>query len=128
MTQPSRIQLSRRRDWRLPANAVKVDRSTPYGNPFRVRRIAILTDAADPWVVEREGDGAGLGCFATEEAARADAVARFQAWIGEPAQALLREAARAELAGRDLACWCGPDSPCHADVWLEIANQAAPQG
>ncbi|MBM4480356.1 DUF4326 domain-containing protein [Rhodococcus hoagii] len=31
---------------------------------------------------------------------------------------------RAELAGRDLACWCPLDQPCHADVLLEIANAA----
>lgn len=29
---------------------------------------------------------------------------------------------RAELAGRDLACWCDQWDPCHADVLLEIAN------
>jgi hypothetical protein len=29
---------------------------------------------------------------------------------------------RAELGGRDLACWCALDQPCHADVLLEIAN------
>lgn len=29
---------------------------------------------------------------------------------------------RASLPGRDLACWCPLDSPCHADVLLEIAN------
>jgi hypothetical protein len=33
----------------------------------------------------------------------------------------LAAAARAELAGRDLACWCPPDRPCHADVLLELA-------
>lgn len=27
-----------------------------------------------------------------------------------------------ELRGRDLACWCPLDQPCHADVLLEIAN------
>ncbi len=27
-----------------------------------------------------------------------------------------------ELRGKDLACWCKPDQPCHADVLLEIAN------
>ena len=27
-----------------------------------------------------------------------------------------------DLAGRDLACWCKPDQPCHADVLLELAN------
>lgn len=30
----------------------------------------------------------------------------------------------ADLGGRDLACWCGPDDPCHADVLLQIANPA----
>lgn len=27
-----------------------------------------------------------------------------------------------ELCGRDLACWCPSDQPCHADVLLELAN------
>jgi len=27
------------------------------------------------------------------------------------------------MAGRDLACWCPLDEPCHADVLLEIANR-----
>jgi len=31
-------------------------------------------------------------------------------------------AARRELSGRDLACWCPPDVPCHADVLLDLAN------
>lgn len=30
--------------------------------------------------------------------------------------------AREELKGRDLACWCPLDQPCHADVLLEWAN------
>lgn len=29
---------------------------------------------------------------------------------------------RAELAGRDLMCWCALDQPCHADVLLELAR------
>lgn len=29
-----------------------------------------------------------------------------------------------ELRGKDLACWCALDQPCHADVLLEIANAA----
>jgi hypothetical protein len=34
----------------------------------------------------------------------------------------LAAAARRELAGKDLACWCPLDKPCHADVLLEVAN------
>jgi hypothetical protein len=32
------------------------------------------------------------------------------------------EDVRHELAGRDLACYCPLDVPCHADVLLEVAN------
>ncbi len=30
---------------------------------------------------------------------------------------------RAELLGKNLACWCKLDAPCHADVLLRIANE-----
>lgn len=29
---------------------------------------------------------------------------------------------RRELRGKDLACWCPVDKPCHADLLLEIVN------
>ena len=29
----------------------------------------------------------------------------------------------AELRGKNLACWCPLDAPCHADVLLELANR-----
>ena len=32
-------------------------------------------------------------------------------------------AVRSELKGKDLACWCPLDQPCHADVLLQIANE-----
>lgn len=31
---PIRVQLSRKREWRMPENTVKVGRSTSFGNPF----------------------------------------------------------------------------------------------
>jgi hypothetical protein len=47
----------------------------------------------------------------------------FRAWIEQtkPGQQLAVDAAR-ELRGKNLACWCNPGDPCHADVLLEIAN------
>jgi hypothetical protein len=36
-------------------------------------------------------------------------------WVGDPAFL-------APLKGKNLACWCQPDQPCHCDVLLEIAN------
>ena len=32
------------------------------------------------------------------------------------------DAVRAELRGRNLACWCKQGEPCHADVLLRVAN------
>ena len=33
-----------------------------------------------------------------------------------------RSTIRAELGGHNLACWCKPGTPCHADTLLELAN------
>jgi hypothetical protein len=33
---PHRVQLSRAKGWRMPANSVKVDRTTLFGNPFSI--------------------------------------------------------------------------------------------
>jgi Domain of unknown function (DUF4326) len=38
----------------------------------------------------------------------------------------LVEAARRELAGRTLACWCPLDRPCHGDILLEVVDGHAP--
>lgn len=43
---PKRIQLSRAKGWRMPPNTVKVDRSTRWGNPYRVGT-CLIANAAD---------------------------------------------------------------------------------
>jgi len=54
--------------------------------------------------------------------AHAEAVQRYREYLrGRPD---LIEAARAELAGRDLACWCSLNLPCHADVLIQVAAGA----
>ncbi len=92
---PRRVQRSRRAGWRMPADAVYVGRPTRWGNPVPV--------------------GPGVG--------RAEAVRRYRVLLG--ADPGLRARARAELAGRDLVCWCPLDQPCHADVLLAAANEPA---
>ncbi len=79
----------------MPEGVVYVGRPTMWGNPFP------LTGS------------------------RAGAVALYRAWIMEPAQAVLRQAAVDDLAGKELACWCPLDELCHADVLLEVANRAS---
>jgi Domain of unknown function (DUF4326) len=36
MTKPIRVQLSRKKGWRMPANTVNVARPSKWGNPFVV--------------------------------------------------------------------------------------------
>ena len=37
--------------------------------------------------------------------------------------AVTADDAKRELRGRDLACYCPLDVPCHADVLLAVANE-----
>ena len=103
MTAPQRVRLSRERGWRMPPGTKKVDRTTWFGNPFRV----------------------------DEHGTRAECVALFEALItGQRPPDNAFQAHRAVfirtntgvLRGHSLACWCPLDQPCHADVLLKLAN------
>ena len=92
--QPIRIQLRRTKGWRIPANTLKVDRTTRWGNDFIMAH-----------------EGTRLLAVAQH---REQAIAQNEACpqYYEP------------LRGKNLACWCPLDQPCHADVLLELANKA----
>lgn len=101
-----RIQLRRTKGWRMPPGAVKVDRSTIWGNPWPIGEVGPLDRTAP------DAEGA-VGFF---RAMFDDHEMRWAAKYPD------REEVRAALRGKDLACWCRPGTPCHADVLLEIAN------
>ncbi|UPY35531.1 DUF4326 domain-containing protein [Sediminicoccus sp. KRV36] len=104
MTTPIRLRLSRAKgfDLQLLSRSINglparsVGRPSKWGNPYRI--------GPDT---------------------RAEAVAKFRAWIGEyPATATV---IRDDLRGHNLACWCplpkpGEPDHCHAAVLLEVAN------
>lgn len=50
---------------------------------------------------------------------REDAVRKYESSMS----IMLKQDAAAELKGKNLACFCQLDKPCHADVLLKIANQ-----
>lgn len=132
-----RIQLSRAKGWRMPQNSVKVDRSTIWGNPWKV------------------GNPGGL-CLRTMGVIyharlpidQTMAVEAFRLWIKDEVawwmipppdmfttrgwenlwgelkfQRNLILGALPDLRGKSLACWCPLDQPCHADVLMELANE-----
>lgn len=111
---PKRIQLSREKGWRLPDNAVKVDRSTQWGNPYRVGE-RMSMPMARRWGWEISPRGQKIVCEDAKEAVRR--FAHCVQW-DEAIHGYIRD----QLGGRDLACWCALDAPCHADVLLTIAN------
>lgn len=90
---PQRIQLSRRKGWRIPPYTKVVSRPSQWANPF---------PAATP--VERKV-----------------AVGRYEEWLHRPENSALKDDAK-KLKGFNLACWCPLDGPCHADVLLKLAN------
>ena len=91
---PRRLQRSRRKGSRLPSGTVVVTRPTKWGNPHPL------------------------------ELGRVEAVARFRDDLLAGRLAISVDDVKRELRGRDLACYCPLDEPCHADVLLMIANEA----
>lgn len=93
MDKPVRVQRKRSKGWRMPENTVYVGRPTKYGNPYKPSECA------------RGAQGA-VDCFRILVESEPENV----------------ENIRRELKGKNLACFCSLDKPCHADVLLEIAN------
>jgi len=90
----------------MPPGAIYVGRPTKWGNPFRV------------------GQANPCGTITQDHRHAASLYAGFA-----PQHEMLIAAAKDELRGHDLVCWCplvdkdGQPVPCHADVLLELANQ-----
>jgi hypothetical protein len=89
-----RIQRKRTKGWRMPPNTVYVGRPSHWGNPWRVGM----------W------NGAAT---VTLEAS----LFQYRAWATD----LMANDLLDPLRGKDLACWCPLDQPCHADILLELA-------
>ena len=103
---PQRIQRKRTKGWRLPEGAIIVTRPTKWGNPIPVETLLHTGEVVTPKI------------------AHDMAVILYQHWLTTTEDGrLVAEAAKRELRGHDLACFCRLDEPCHADVLLRIANE-----
>ena len=97
MSKPKRIQRSRSKGWKMPENAIYVGRPTVWGNPYVV----------------------GSELMNGETLTAEKAVALYEQHLADNFN---ERDIRHCLRGKDLACWCALDQPCHADVLLRIAN------
>jgi hypothetical protein len=108
---PKRIQLRRTKGWRKPKGAVVVSRPSKWGNPFVIWTSEIVLDSRSEqsWWCPR-GEARGF------------AVRRFREELMDGRLSVTPDDVVKELRGHDLACWCKPHDPCHADVLLGVAN------
>lgn len=120
--QPVRLQLSRRKGFDLQAlsrttnglEAVNVARPSRWGNPFRC-------DNEEGWPVISCGEVTilkddGRDCWSWDEVP-AMLVKLFRE------RSVDRLPNLSPLRGKNVACWCGLDKPCHGDVYLDLANR-----
>jgi hypothetical protein len=123
---PRRVQLSRKKGWRMPANTVSVARPGRWGNPFTVEIVGsadlavdlfrdVMTWGFDPFKLKFLTDAEFNTVHTAKEAWSKRLGFRLEHLAG----------AQRELRGKNLACWCPLDQPCHADILLELANQGA---
>lgn len=100
---PQRIQRRRTKGWVMPAHSIYVGRPTIWGNPFTCNGDRALA-------VSRFRER-------VRDSRRIEVCGPTGYYYVQPSMSQIRQ-----LTGLDLACWCPLDSPCHADVLLDIAN------
>lgn len=113
---PKRIQRKRTKGWKMPANTVCVDRTTRWGNPFRAGLHYDHQYAVD---MHRMFFDAAARCSITDKQ-----IERIRSEGADPAQFICAALQVGELRGKNLACWCDLDQPCHAEFLLELANSS----
>lgn len=91
-----RVQRKRAAGWRMPEGAKYVGRPTRWGNPYTVQ----------------DGD-------------HSTAVAQYRGYLLDMPRADLLALLDPLREYSALACWCGIDKPCHADVLLELLESGA---
>ena len=116
-SKPCRIQLRRTKGWRMPPDTVKVDRTTRWGNPYRIRPYK------EGWGVWGRRDTL-LTWYTDRAEAEQDALTLYRRHLMRALR--IQPDYLAPLRGKDLACWCREGALCHADILLRYAND--PEG
>jgi len=106
-----RVQLSRKKGYRKPADAVNVARPTKWGNPFNWKDLAVQPGYETPKELA-----------VREYSHWLEGLSPYRDFCPEKRQWILDHLH--ELAGKDLACWCKSGEYCHADILLRLANKA----
>jgi hypothetical protein len=115
---PKRIQRKRTKGWKMPENTVYVGRGSKWGNPFYIERHDKKYFLMRYKYYDEPKALAWSYCI---NKIRKEAVIHYKDYIHYMIGSNKLDIA--ELKGKNLACWCALDQPCHADVLLELANK-----
>lgn len=97
----------------MPPGTVKVDRTTRWGNPFRVRKVSRDMSAVfdgETKLGELPHKAATILCIQLFRLYATSRAHKEPDWL-KP------------LCGKDVACWCRMGSPCHADAIINIIQK-----
>lgn len=101
----------------MPPRTVYVGRPGKFGNPFYVGQDGTHAECVElhrRWLTGELWDSEIRRIFIQPTAD----------WLINMRHVTLGAILR-ELPGKDLACWCAPSAPCHADTLLEFATERA---
>jgi len=101
-TMNKRVQRKRTKGWRMPPNTVYVGRPTKWGNPYKIGELGLV--------------------HAGKPATREEVLELYEKWVKQEIHCCDSHFLD-PLIGKDLACWCPLDKPCHADVLLKILKE-----
>lgn len=122
MNEPKRIQRKRTKGWRMPDNTVYVGRPGCWGNPYVVTKQYDSIAGATIYFVDGP-DQDSISSHGPEGITEHPSIRAAQSATELFANnVLFSHTQLGKLRGKDLACWCPLDQPCHADVLLEWAN------
>lgn len=111
----------------MPENTISVTRPGRWGNPFPVDNEGVQIECLP---LGLDGDDPHDRAAASVDLFRRwltggkvnELIALFLPNPGKPPAIRIIQR---ELRGKNLACFCALDQPCHADVLLELANAPA---
>lgn len=118
MVIPHRVQRKRTRGFKLPSNTVSVTRGTKFGNPFKVgESLKMVQDQIISYSDLTEAE------IWDDVITQEIAVRLFKTYLHWTYTGRIIYEEAKDLKGKNLACYCSLDKPCHADILLEIANE-----
>lgn len=106
----------------MPPNTIKVDRSTKWGNPYKI----IFVDNVH-LVIWRDDETQVYLATNDKLLAVERAVELYESYIRERIKS--RSLKIKDICGKNLGCWCRLETedrkpyPCHANVLIEIAKE-----